>query len=55
MYLKLFLIPEMASPCEYQENANSLGEKSQFNVLLFDYRSRGKPEGIFKGICFNLA
>ena len=49
------LIHDMASPCEYKGNANSLGEKSQFIVLLFDHGSRGKPEGIFKGVCFNLA
>jgi hypothetical protein len=55
MYLKLFLILEMASPCEYKGNPNSFGEKSPFIVLLFDHRPRGKPEDIFKGGCFDLA
>jgi hypothetical protein len=55
MYVKPFLILEMVSPCEYKGNANSFGEKSRFIVLLFDHGPRGKPEGIFKGVCFYLA
>jgi hypothetical protein len=53
--MKPFLILEMASPCKYKGNANSFGEKSPFIVLVFDHGRRGKPEDIFKGVCFDLA